>query len=66
MALFMGRIEKVLIEEETLIGKNTYLIGHNERYLKLAIPMREEMINQIIDVKINKKLTDEVLLCDMI
>lgn len=66
MNMFMGRIEKVLIEEETLIGKNTYLIGHNERYLKLAIPMREEMINQIIDVKINKKLTDEVLLCDMI
>ncbi len=68
MAMFMGRIEKVLIEEEVEIEGRKYLIGHNERYLKLAIDKFGEnnqanKINQLIRVRIIKSLTDEILLC---
>lgn len=64
--LFMGRIEKVLIEEETTIGDKKYQIGHNERYLKLAIANEKDLTNTIIDVKILNALTDEILYCEII
>ncbi len=65
MALFMGRIEKILIEEEVRIEGKLYKIGHNERYLKLAIMAVDDsnQINKIINVKIDKALTDDILLC---
>ena len=68
MDLFLGRIESILIEEETIIEGKPYLIGHNERYLKLAISSNKDIsnnINQIMNVRINKKLNDEILLCDI-
>lgn len=80
MAMFMGRIEKILIEEEVEIEGRKYLIGHNERYLKLAIEDFGEMttknspldrteqvnrINQLIKVMIIRNLTDEILLCEI-
>jgi threonylcarbamoyladenosine tRNA methylthiotransferase MtaB len=64
--MFVGRIEKVLIEEEESIDQRRYYIGHNERYLKLALEIGEGMdnlINRIITVRINKFLTDDILLC---
>ena len=69
MARFMGRIEKILVEEEIRIEGTRYLVGHNERYLKLAIKACEDdnssdLINQIIMVKIMKSLTDDILLCE--
>lgn len=71
-AMFMGRIEKILVEEEELIEGKRYFIGHNERYLKLAIQAKEDntneldMINRIITVRIGKSLKDEILLCEEI
>jgi threonylcarbamoyladenosine tRNA methylthiotransferase MtaB len=61
--MFMGRIEKILVEEEVMVEGRRYHIGHNERYLKLAILTEENLINQIIKVKIEKDLTKEILLC---
>lgn len=64
--MFVGRIEKVLIEEEESIDHGRYYVGHNERYLKLALEIGEGMdnlINRIITVRINKFLTDDILLC---
>lgn len=61
-ALFMGKIEKILVEEEINIEGKIYQIGHNERYLKLAIQNDKDMTNEIIAVKIKDKLTDEILL----
>lgn len=75
MARFMGRIEKILVEEEISIEGARYLIGHNERYLKLAIKALGEddnninlhsRINQIIKVKVIKSLTDDILLCELL
>jgi threonylcarbamoyladenosine tRNA methylthiotransferase MtaB len=62
---FMGRIEKILFEEEITVDGKTYQIGHNERYLKLAIQSEADLTNQIIPVKISNKLTDEILLCEI-
>ncbi|TAH68021.1 MAG: tRNA (N(6)-L-threonylcarbamoyladenosine(37)-C(2))-methylthiotransferase MtaB [Anaerolineaceae bacterium] len=70
-ALFMGRIEKILIEEEASIEGKRYQVGHNERYLKLAVDTGKDMINdiiqvnQIIEVTIKKNLNDEILLCEI-
>lgn len=65
-SLFLGRIEKVLIEENSTVNGVVYQIGHNERYLKLAIQSEEDFTNQILEVKINRFLTDELLLCEII
>ena len=65
-ALFLGKIEKILIEEEIVVNHIKYQIGHNERYLKLAIQSDEDLTNQIIHAKICNKLTEEILLCEII
>lgn len=62
-SIFMGRIEKILIEEVVMIEGISYQLGHNERYLKLAIMAEENLVNQIIEVKIEKDLTEDILLC---
>lgn len=68
MALFLGRIEKILVEEEVNIEGGLYRLGHNERYLKLAIAAEEGLgrINEIIDVRVKRVLTDDILLCEKI
>ena len=65
-ALFKGRIEKILIEEEIEIGDKKYQIGHNERYLKLAIDSNHNYTNTIKEAKVIKDLTDEILYCEII
>lgn len=65
-ALFLGRIEKILVEEDVKIEGIRYQIGHNERYLKFAIRSDKDLINQIIQVRTEKELTSEILLCSML
>jgi len=60
-ALFMGRIEKILVEEVIEIHGNSYNIGHNERYIKLAVDASEDLSNEIIEGKVLKNLTDEIM-----
>jgi len=62
-ALFLGRIEKILFEEEEEIDGVKYQIGHNERYVKFALKSDENLINRIVQVKTDKLLTDDLLLC---
>ena len=63
--LFLGKIEKILFEEEIEIDGKIYQIGHNERYLKFALRSDENMINRIIRVKTERMLTDDLLLCSI-
>jgi threonylcarbamoyladenosine tRNA methylthiotransferase MtaB len=63
---FVGRIEKILIEETEEIDGVKYQIGHNERYLKLAVEGEEERSNQLLMVKVTGFLTDEILLCEIL
>jgi len=64
-ALFLGRIEKILVEEEITIQGANYQAGHNERYLKLAVTGTTDLINRIVCAKVFSKLTDEILLCEI-
>jgi threonylcarbamoyladenosine tRNA methylthiotransferase MtaB len=66
MSCFLGRIEKVLFEEEITIDDRIYQVGHNERYLKLAVLSGENLTNRIYQVTICHKLTEEILLCEII
>ncbi|MBH1939765.1 tRNA (N(6)-L-threonylcarbamoyladenosine(37)-C(2))-methylthiotransferase MtaB [Mobilitalea sibirica] len=62
---FMGKIEKILIEEDLMIDGRTYQVGHNERYLKMAINCDENLSNQIVNAKVTSYLKDDILLCEI-
>lgn len=38
---FLGKREKVLFEEIVTVDGQKYLIGHNERYVKIGVPLAE-------------------------
>lgn len=63
---FMGRIEKILVEEKMVIKGNDYYVGHNEKYQKIAFASKNNSINCIVQGKITGALTDEILLCKRI
>ncbi|MCH5252434.1 MAG: tRNA (N(6)-L-threonylcarbamoyladenosine(37)-C(2))-methylthiotransferase MtaB [Lachnospiraceae bacterium] len=62
-AWFMGREEMVLFEEVETEGGEDYLTGHNERYVKIGVPVaeaekygyRENEIHRIPVMKVMKK-----------
>lgn len=63
---FMGRIEKILIEEEMQMDGISYQTGHNERYLKLAVPGGAPLLsNNIVEARVCKLLTNDILLCEI-
>lgn len=64
-SLFMGRIEKILIEEEIVIDGISYQLGHNERYLRLAVCSEASLINQIVEARVSNILADDMLLCEI-
>ena len=65
---FEGRETLVLVEEKVLIGGIEYYVGHNERYVKLALlaNAEEDLHNQILTVKVTGKVEENVLLCERI
>lgn len=63
---FIGRREMVLIEEEVTIDGVTYQVGHNERYLKLAIISDKDYTNEIIEVEVGRNINDDLMLCEII
>jgi threonylcarbamoyladenosine tRNA methylthiotransferase MtaB len=62
---FLGRIEKILFEESLEVEGVRYQVGHNERYLKLAVKQEQELSNKLLTVKVLGLLTEEVLLCEI-
>ena len=63
---FMGQTEKVLVEEAVMLGKEKYLIGYNERYVRVAVPYEagkcdESLCNRLIDVHIEGDRDGEIL-----
>lgn len=65
-ANFLGKIEKILFEEEIELNGTIYQVGHNERYLKMAVQSEEDLSNQLFEARVCKNLTDEILLCEII
>lgn len=66
--LFYEQKEKVLFEEIIEFEGNSYMIGHNERYIKIAVPYQDGMqgnLNEILDVYIVGGLREHLLLGKM-
>lgn len=64
---FIGKKEEVLLEEVQLIEGREYVVGYNERYVRIAVsctemPDAKERCNTIATVKIERHLTNEILL----
>jgi threonylcarbamoyladenosine tRNA methylthiotransferase MtaB len=65
---FIGREEKVLFEEEVEINGEQYYLGHNERYVKIAIPRKGNpnfFINQVVPVCVTGNLDKDIMLGKM-
>ncbi|SHJ63646.1 threonylcarbamoyladenosine tRNA methylthiotransferase MtaB [Anaerocolumna jejuensis DSM 15929] len=62
--LFIGRTERLLVEEEVEIDGIKYQTGHNERYLKLAVKSEENLANNILFVAVKEFLNKEMMICE--
>lgn len=62
--LFIGRTERLLVEEEVEIDGIKYQAGHNERYLKLAVKSEENLANNILFVAVKEFLNKEMMICE--
>lgn len=74
MRTFLGKTEKVLFEESMVVEDKTYFVGHNERYVKIAVAGTIDnegdfvtdtgvkvKSNDILNVEIEDILTDDVV-----
>ena len=61
MDLFENSKQLVLFEEKTTINNKEYYIGHNERYVKVAVQSNKTLDNEIISVNIIGQLTKDIL-----
>lgn len=62
---FLGKTERVLLEEETAVNGRRCQTGYNERYVRMAVETEEPMSNRIATVRVREDLTEqETLLCD--
>ncbi len=64
--LFMGRIEKILVEEEYKLDNVYYQLGHNERYVKLAVQSETDLTNRLINARVKEKLHEDIMICEII
>lgn len=64
-ALFSGREENILIEESMDINGVTYQMGHNERYIKMAVKSNQDLINSIVKVKVAGFLKKDIMFCEI-
>ncbi|HHT96980.1 MAG TPA: tRNA (N(6)-L-threonylcarbamoyladenosine(37)-C(2))-methylthiotransferase MtaB [Clostridiales bacterium] len=64
---FIGKSNKILVENEEIINNIKYYLGHNERFIKLAFASKSEFdyLNKIIEVRNTDYLNDEIMLCEI-
>ncbi len=62
---FLGTKQSILIEESVTIREKEYQIGHNERYVKLAVESEKDLTNQIVEVSVKSKMDGDLLLCEI-
>ena len=66
---FFGKKERVLFEEIVSFDREEYLVGYNERYLKLGVKITDrqeakKQINTIGEVLVSDREAGEFLLCE--
>lgn len=62
---FIGKEVSILVEESHTIDNKIYQIGHNERYLKLAIQADQDHTNEIIKGKVKSFIDKEIMFCEI-
>ena len=64
-ALFLDKTENILIEETITVDGQIYQMGHNERYMKLAVKAGKDLTNQVIKGKVTKFLNKDIMFCEI-
>lgn len=64
---FINRLQKILIEEPVVVENRKYLVGYNERYVRIAVPYEEgkcdeNLCNSMIEVHVEGFLNEDILL----
>ena len=64
---FINRLQKILIEEPVVVENRKYLVGYNERYVRIAVPYEEgkcdeSLCNSMIEVHVEGSLNEDILL----
>lgn len=64
---FINRLQKILIEEPVVVENRKYLVGYNERYVRIAVPYEEgkcdeSLCNSMIEVHVEGFLNEDILL----
>ena len=62
---FLGKCTTVLFEEQVEIEGKPYFVGFTKEYVKVAVQSEEDISNEIIEVKINELLNNEILLAEI-
>ena len=62
---FIGEIKEVLMEEETEIDGVKYMVGHTREYVRIAVVGDSGLGNKMADVKVKKRINNEILLADI-
>ena len=61
----LGKEDEALLEEEFIFEDNRYALGHTKEYIKIAIPIIEEIekySNKLAKGRVDKILIDDILL----
>ncbi len=61
----IGRIEEVLIEEESVIMGKKYMIGHTPDYIMTAVQTSELKPGDIASLKLTEILTEETVMAEL-
>ncbi len=61
---YIGKRTSVLFEETKEIQGTLYRVGHTVDYVKVALPGKEDISNQLLDVEITGFLQDEIMICN--
>jgi threonylcarbamoyladenosine tRNA methylthiotransferase MtaB len=60
-SFYIGKAAEVLFEECKVINGKKYQLGHTRDYVKVALETEEDLTNQIVTVKIDAFLNNEIL-----
>lgn len=64
-SLFLDKTENILIEETITVDGKTYQMGHNERYMKLAVTSDKDLTNQMIKGRVSGFLNKDIMFCEI-
>ena len=63
---FLDKEEEILTEEEIILEGVSYMIGHNQRYARIAFLANKVCSNELVRVKNVGFLTDDILMSEII